>query len=325
MIADLEDVARKGWREWTDTEPSIISWDFVQGDTSISAFATPKGENSPRVVVKVARSRDFNDLVSNEHHRLRELHDMAGAALPHPRTLALTRLSDGRAAHVSSFCEGSSLEDRLVGFPRRPGSVLRAGASWLGRMHSLTHRDGREPARGRSTLEHAVLHLVKVGCDLSSPHISRLIDLEADSTATSTVLVHGDYWPGNCLRLDGRRVVVVDWETAERTHDASLDVYLFPIAAARIVEAPAEPREWAGRVARRIGHRRQRRLNRYIESYESAAREIRWRILDRDEGLLATTLIMAARADRTLGPSHKETMFWFALLDELVDGSSGRS
>lgn len=323
MIDEVEPIVHEGLSRWTGQSASTISWDVTTGDTSIRGLATLDGLGPPQVVVKIARFLHFNDSIVNERRRLQELEGLVDGRLGHPRSFALEFLRDGRAAHFSSFCEGASLIRRLGRTHLGLKGMFGDSATWLGTLHRLTSSEatGDEPPATLNTV-HAVSVLSSSGM-IRGRH-QRSLAAAAQQWTTrarqspSTVVIHGDFWPGNCVQTARGRLAAFDWETSAWGADATLDVYLFPIAAARVIEEPAAPHDLATRVLARLDRWRRHHLPRYLAEYDETCRGRDWLVLAPEEGLLATCVLMASRTLQMLGPEHTDTAFWCSLLQSVA-------
>lgn len=199
----------------------------LTGGVSAAVFrldlVTAGGERRS-VVLREYPERSFKELRSQiaalEHDVLAALHG-AGVAVPEPLALDATGGS-GDPYLVMEWIDGTTTvaDDGLPG-------ALDQMARFLARLHALDvgslaiaglpPTDDPIGAAPRYLPDDAVGDAVRVALGRLGAWRPR-----------GTVLVHGDYWPGNILWQDGRLAAVIDWE------DAACGDALADLATARV-------------------------------------------------------------------------------------------
>ena len=126
------------------------------------------------------------------------LADESGTILPGPCLLV-------------EFAQGSP----LTGPPAPPGFAGQLGAL-LARMHSsgIAPRDiAFLPDMRDVALRRLGKTRARPDYELSEPAIRAALAVSwPPAQVNRSVVLHGDYWPGNTLWLDGRLAAIVDWE-----------------------------------------------------------------------------------------------------------------
>jgi aminoglycoside phosphotransferase (APT) family kinase protein len=131
-----------------------------------------------------------------------------GVAAPRPFLLDAEGARFGDPAIVLDFTEGAPDWD-----PRDPAAYAEAMADTLAQLHTLRGAEGiaelrrRTPERILGWLRDATFEL-----EADKLYAKRLEGIPRQ--VNESVLLHGDYWPGNVLWRDGRLVAVIDWEEA---------------------------------------------------------------------------------------------------------------
>lgn len=106
-------------------------------------------------------------------------------------------------------------------------SVLTQMADYLARLHRVD--PGRLSVPGIVEIENPVEALPRYLLDDDTGRsIGRMLETGIERRPNPSVLLHGDYWPGNVMFDDGRLVAVLDWE------DATWGDPLVDLACARV-------------------------------------------------------------------------------------------
>ncbi len=195
----------------------------VSARVEVLELALPSG-GIRRVVVRQPGAADGKgtaaDAAHTEHALLEALH---GAGLPVPEPLFL---DDGGGADpaclVMVYVEGTTeLPDALL------PDALRTMASFLARLHALDAASLPLPSLPprEDPVAGALEFLPALPMTEALRAALRGLSLEASNPS---VLLHGDFWPGNVLWNGGAIAAVLDWE------DAALGDPLCDLAGARV-------------------------------------------------------------------------------------------
>jgi aminoglycoside phosphotransferase (APT) family kinase protein len=177
-----------------------------------------------RVVLRRHRSdglkQHARSIAAKEHALLAVLH-ARGFAVPEPYLLHDTD-ADGPYLLIE-WIEGSTGVDAA-----NLSAALDQMATFLVALHSLAHR-----SLGLPDLDQIEDPRIAIGPYLPPTDVGRRLGAVLASGAVGhdanrSVLLHGDYWPGNVLWRDGRLRAVLDWE------DACLGDPLADLATARV-------------------------------------------------------------------------------------------
>ena len=200
----------------------------LTGGVSANVFglciATPAG-TTRRVVFRQHRSADFKGhaggVTAKEFAVLAALHEK-GFAVPEPYLLDDSGMVTAPYL-VTEWIDGST----DVAADDLPGA-LEQMAQFLARLHSsevdTPAPSGLEPIEDPRSAVVPFLPPTETGDRLRAA----LAGGGFASEPNRSVLLHGDYWPGNVMWKDGRLVAVIDWE------DASLGDPLADLATARV-------------------------------------------------------------------------------------------
>jgi aminoglycoside phosphotransferase (APT) family kinase protein len=195
----------------------VRTWE-LEGGVSAQTVAVEfeRADGSPeKVVVRLhgAVDRAGNPDIAADEFRLHEIIQSAGISVPKPLYLDTSCELFEIPYLVIAFVDGETVlepDDRLKG--------ARLLAEQLAAIHQvdwsafdltfLPGQAGRVAARLRQRPE-------LLDEPLSEGRIREA--LEADwppAASNATILLHGDYWPGNLLWKDGEIAAVIDWEDA---------------------------------------------------------------------------------------------------------------
>lgn len=185
-----------------------------------------------RMQAWVLRRHGTADLTANpavaamEYHLLKALH-AEGLPVPLPRLLDTSGDLFDQPYVVMDYVEGAS--DFT---PSDPAEYLRKCAATLAAIHRVLLTRPDLPPLPRSA--DRVAHLVSLPPAYPDDALGEL-GIRAALTGSGSpvvrnesVLLHGDYWPGNWLWRGGQLVAVIDWE------DAAIGDPLADVANARL-------------------------------------------------------------------------------------------
>jgi aminoglycoside phosphotransferase (APT) family kinase protein len=201
------------------------TWELKGGvSAQVTAFEIERPEGGmERLVVRRHGAADLkrNPQIAADEFRLLELLKSAGVAVPAPRYL------DARGEIFSVPCLVVDYVDgERKSAPPADAAIVGQLATVLAEIHRI------------DSAEAAFLEPVDIGAELlrrrpDEPADARRIrDVLASAlplaSRNRSVLVHGDFWPGNTLWKDRRLVAVIDWE------DAAIGDPLADVANARL-------------------------------------------------------------------------------------------
>jgi aminoglycoside phosphotransferase (APT) family kinase protein len=170
----------------------------------------------------VVRRHGKGDLVrhrrvaADEFALLQILHE-AGVAVPKPRHL------DGPGEAFAAPCVVLDyVEGQIELAPRDLDSYLSRTAAQLAEIHAF----GIDHVRFLRRTEASTIDVDP--SSLSGAAAAALRRMQPPAQVNRSVLLHGDFWPGNILWSDGRLVAVIDWE------DASIGDPLLDLSVSRL-------------------------------------------------------------------------------------------
>jgi aminoglycoside phosphotransferase (APT) family kinase protein len=188
------------------------TWDLMGG---VSAQVTaleierPDGQTTKMIARRHGEAdRKHNARIARDEYRLLQIARSHGLAAPHPRYVDESCELFPTPVLVVDFVEG---ETEFA--PADLADYLAQIATQLAKIHGVKDSPDLSflPRQDKGFGDRPVTLDTSLG-------EGRIRDaLEAawpSSQVNGSVLLHGDYWPGNILWNDGRLVAVVDWEDA---------------------------------------------------------------------------------------------------------------
>jgi aminoglycoside phosphotransferase (APT) family kinase protein len=202
------------------------TWELTGGvSAQVTAFEIERADGrTERLIVRRHGARDLrrDPHIAEHEFRLLELLRSAGVAAPAPRYL------DARG---EVFSVPSLVVDYVEG-EREPAPADET--EFVGRLATVLAEIHRVDYREASFLRERV----DIGAEVperrpdepaEAPRIREVIEVALPLPRRNrSVLLHGDFWPGNTLWKDGRLVAVIDWE------DAAIGDPLADVANARL-------------------------------------------------------------------------------------------
>lgn len=182
----------------------------------------------PALVVKITRSRRFNDRLETEISALRDL-EVAGVVEPAtvPR-IAFSGRPGGLVVAAETALHGAPFRQRSSGEPDCP--LALAAVNWLLRLGSATaDRSSVSPALAaeRMTLLVARFRQVYDPPARISGFLEEQLAQVDSAKAFPVVFAHGDAGNWNLLVSDDGRVAFLDWENAEPLGVPLWDLFYF--------------------------------------------------------------------------------------------------
>lgn len=290
-------------------------------------FGFKNGEVTPSLVAKIPRLPEDAWVIRVEYERLAEVYDLVGLpdAMQHLPQPISYELLHGQPVMVTTYVRGENL--------------LRASGEMIWKKQELVRVLAIDVAK---SLRHIMDRTVKplIDNDRPSPNfqkkaekfrqmhsltedelcfVDNLVKEIADNElrATHKILLQGDFWHGNMIRGEVYgKLVFIDWQYAHWSTDASLDVYLFLLAAS-LATVPQE-RSLMERVQGAVETLNAWQEN-LIPSYLSAFGEIdHYSLLPPRSGMLMCCIEKAVRASLDLGVDQENDLVWRFLFAELI-------
>lgn len=172
-------------------------------------------ERRQRLVVREYGARDLRrnpDVAAHEFRVLRVVR-AAGVRAPEPYYLDQTGALLGRPLIVIEYVNGKT----GLALADVDGSLLQL-AETLAKIHSLDPAAADLsflPSQEQTYTELLARRPATLDDSLDEARVRRALEAVWPLPQRNrSVLLHGDYWPGNTLWRDGRLVAVIDWEDA---------------------------------------------------------------------------------------------------------------
>lgn len=195
----------------------IRAWPLTGGvSAEVTALEIERQDSSAQKLL--IRRHGPNDLALNPHiaadefHLLQILHS-AGLATPKPLYLDQSNELLPTPYVVIEYIEGET-----VTAPTHLDDFVTQLATHLASIHAIDH-SGYDvsflPDIGESVAKRLRGHPVRLDESLSEGHIRDALEaVWPPAQHNPSVLLHGDYWPGNMLWRDSQLVAIIDWEDA---------------------------------------------------------------------------------------------------------------
>lgn len=204
----LEDKLEQLIRKFAPDSRLLRAWPLQGGISAhMTAFAIERPDG--RIEKLVVRRHGKLDLArsprsaANEFALLQVLH-AAGIAVPRPR-----HLEQSGAIFATPCIVLDHLEGETEFAPRDLDDYLAQTATQLARIHALGGRRALDFLPRTEASDIAVDPSSVTGAVAAAVHRMR-----PPVQVNPSVLLHGDFWPGNILWRDRRLVAVIDWEDA---------------------------------------------------------------------------------------------------------------
>jgi hypothetical protein len=202
------------------TRPFLLTSGIDDG-SRVVVFPFGPASTSPKVVLKAARSADFNTNVEGEQRTLTELRSNLDASLRHTIPTPLGTYFYGDLAVGMETCArgrslfASNIDCRVPA--REKIDNLRQAANWLTRFHEQTQRHGSNRGAG-VFIARAAEYFERFSREFAATEAEQrlLSGVLARAHALTDrrlplVWQHNDYGPWNVYR-DGAELTVIDWE-----------------------------------------------------------------------------------------------------------------
>jgi len=308
---------------------SPIQWVcLANGDAdfqdNVIFFGFADKQTDPVLVAKVPRLLKNGWMLKTEYDHLVELWDRIGAEavrfVPKPYTLASVQ---GRPILMLSYVPGESLtrlgSKSFWGESALVLSLAKEAAQTLRGLNRLTERPlaRQEPQPiDFSSKAEKFRKIFKLTTE-EDRVLSKLVQSvhEKMKEASHEVLLQGDFWHGNMIRDTQRgALMLVDWQFARWSADASLDVYFFLLAGALSTTGNGPVEERAKLAYELLSRWRADVIPAYMAAY---GKPEQYALLPQKEGMLLCCVEKAVRSALEFGYSHTDDLLWRCLFSEL--------
>ena len=290
-------------------------------------FGFKNSEALPTLVAKIPRLPEDEWVIRVEYERLEEVYGLVGLpdAVRHlPQPISYTSLQ-GQPVMITTYVRGENLL-RATGkmIWKKPEQIRMLAIDVARSLRHILDRTARQLIDN----DRPVSDFQKKADKFKQMHsltdkelgfVDNLINEVANNNlkASHKILLQGDFWHGNMIRGEKYgKLVFIDWQYAHWSTDASLDVYLFLLAAS----LATAPREWTraerarGAVETLIAWQ-----SNIIPSYLAAFGETdRYALLPPRSGMLKCCIEKAVRASMDLGVDQENDLIWRFLFAELI-------
>ena len=195
----------------------VRAW-TLSGGVSAQTTALEIERAGGRAEKLVVRRHGATDLAQNpgvaadEFRLLRILH-AAGLPVPAPRYVDASGEIFGSPCIVVAFIEGATQFA-----PARVNDVVDQMATQFARVHAIEPGEGGLsflPVQAERCAARLANRPASLDDEMDEGHIrDTLAPVWPLAQRNRSVLLHGDFWPGNTLWLDGQLTGIIDWEDA---------------------------------------------------------------------------------------------------------------
>lgn len=195
----------------------LRTWELrggVSAQMTVLEIELPDGQTQ-KMIVRQHGDVDlkFNPHIAADEFKLLQLLQSVGLVTPTPFYLDQSGEIFSKPYMVIEYIEGKTefaplnLPDLILQFATQLSSIHKVDCSKL----DLSFLPAQEKIYARKLRERPA----KVDQSLDEGHIRDTLEAVWPITQRNTsVLLHGDFWPGNILWKNGRLVAVIDWENA---------------------------------------------------------------------------------------------------------------
>ncbi len=308
-----------------------IDWLITtSGETSfhdnVLIFGFVNGNPNPSLVGKACRLPENGWMLRDEFKNLKimwtKLGKCAAAYLPKP--LAFKTFGT-QPVLLTNFINGESLQQIAKGpfwkKNKHVKSLMIQAAKSLREIHEMTSTsiDSDEEVLSDFPLKANTFMKMFEFDKRETLVIKELVENVTNITHSEKckVMIQGDFWHGNLIKnVEKNRLFIIDWQFARWEKDTSLDLFLFPLAAA-VAASPQESASIRAFHAAKILQLWQHDiLPTYFASY---GRPLSYTILPERQGMLLSCIEKAARSVSDFGRRHQDDHLWRNLFRELMD------
>jgi len=289
-------------------------------------FGLESGKSIPTLVAKIPRLPEDVWVIKAEYERLVEICDLVGMPdslqyLPQPISYIFLR---GQPVLITTYVRGENLL-RTFGklMQRQPEQVyvlvLEIAKSLRYIMDKTAQpltADNRPDSDFQKKVEkfkqmHSLSEKEKGIADNLVKEIAH-----NDLLASHRILLQGDFWHGNMIRGEEYgKLVFIDWQYSHWSTDASLDVYLFLLAASLSTAPRADVKERAHIAVETLSAWRSSVIPAYLSAY---GKTDHYSLLPLRSGMLKCCIEKAVRASMDLGYDQENDLVWRFLYAELL-------
>ena len=209
----------------------LRAWELkggVSAQVTALELERPDGQTQKMIVRQHgAVDLQHNPQIAADEFRLLHITQSAGLATPAPYYVDQSSAIFPTPYIVIEYIEGSTefaLDYAIDYIPQF--------ATHLARIHAIDHLNGDLaflPKQAQTYTRKISERPARLDESIDEGRIRDVLEAAGRlAQQNASVLLHGDYWPGNILWKDGRLVAVIDWE------DAALGDPLADVASARL-------------------------------------------------------------------------------------------
>ncbi|MBI5842256.1 MAG: phosphotransferase [Chloroflexi bacterium] len=311
--------------------PSALRWVLLANgaadlNDSVIFFGFEGAGSEPVLVVKAPRIPQNDWMLKIEFDRLTDLWAILGdeASLYLPKPIAFTQLGS-QSILILSFLNGESLTRASKGtlWKKTDDTIALAvkvarSLRYLDDKTATVIKDSDRPFEDFQTKADKFQQLFS----LTEKEIQALNDLTnfiktSAANASHKILLQGDFWHGNLIREPSQdRLMIVDWQFARWSTDASLDVYLFIMAGAFTAARRLGDENAAKTAAGILSRWRSDVIPEYLKAYGQPEKFV---LLPLRYGMLSCCVEKAIRSEIEFGYNHPDDEMWRNLFTELMD------
>lgn len=286
------------------------------------------GRNStPIIVAKACRLPENGWMLQAEFDHLQTMWKQLGEYAPTrlPKPLAIKTIGK-QPALITNYLPGESLQKSTKGGfwhdPERITDLVVRAAKTLREIHDLASvKLVKDEIILSDFNKKADTFLEMFGFDDDENQVVRKLISRAaahSDLADTKVMIHGDFWHGNIIRREeDDRFFLIDWQFARWAKDASMDVYLFPLAAAVAMATESGGTETvrAELAADILNDWQNEILPAYFTAY---GKPDSYALLPPRDGMLICCIEKAARSLVDFGRRHQDDLLWRALFGHIA-------
>ena len=290
-------------------------------------FGFESDKSTPALVAKVPRLPEDAWVIKAEYERLVEICNLVGApdSLQHlPQPISYTSLN-GQPVLITTYARGENLLRTFDALMRNePGQVYSFAIDVAKSLRNIMDRtaqplttDDRPNSDFRKKVEKfKQMHSLSENEKLVADNLVKVIE-HNDLLASHKILLQGDFWHGNMIRGEEYgKLIFIDWQYSHWSTDASLDVYLFLLAAS-FANGPREDiKERARRAIKTLSTWRDGVIPAYLSAFGKTER---YSLLPLRSGMLMCCIEKAVRASMDLGYDQENDLVWRFMYAELLN------
>ncbi len=290
-------------------------------------FGLESGKSAPSLVAKIPRLPEDDWVIKAEYDRLVEICNLVGmpdAVQYLPQPISYTSLN-GQPVLITTYVHGENLL-RTFGkmIQRRPDMVYTLALDVAKSLRFIMDRTAQlVTINGRPESDfHKKVEKFKQMHSLTENEIqvadNLVEEIEHNNLqASHQILLQGDFWHGNMIRGEKYgKLIIIDWQYSRWSTDASLDVYLFLLAASLATAPRTDVRERASKAVETLNLWRSQMIPAYLAVFGKTEH---YSLLPLRSGMLMCCIEKAVRASMDLGYDQENDLVWRFLYAELLN------